>query len=123
MAVTIYVENLPSDITEDGLKDVFAQIGDVQSVRIKTDLLAMLTSSPKDYGVVDMTLDVDAYRAINCFEGATFKNRKIHVKEAYPLLEKAKTMFDHLTDGYSLSGFRPLALAALNRLREHNKNN
>lgn len=121
MAVTIYVENLPSDITEDGLKDVFAQIGDVQSVRIKTDLIAMLTSSPRDYGIVDMTLDVDAYRAISCFEGATFKDRKIHVKEAYPLLEKAKNMFDHLTDGYTLSGFSPLA--AFNRLREHHKNN
>ena len=121
MAVKIYVENLPSNITESGLKEVFSQIGDVQSVRIKTDLLTMLTSSPQDYGIVDMTLDVDAYRAINCFEGATFKNRKIHVKEAYPLLEKAKTMFDQLTDGYTLSGFSPLA--AFNRFREHNKNN
>ena len=121
MAVKIYVENLPSDITESRLRDVFGQIGDVQSVKIKTELRTLLTSDPKGYGIVDMTLDVDAYRAISCFEGATFKNRKIHVKEAYPLLEKAKTMFDQLTDGYTRSGFSPLA--ALTRLREQYKNN
>jgi RNA recognition motif-containing protein len=121
MAVKIYVENLPSDITESGLRDVFGQIGDVQSVKIRTELRTLLTSAPQDYGIVDMTLDVDAYRAISCLEGATFKNRKIHVKEAYPLLERAKTIFDQWTDGYTLSAFSPLA--ALNRLREQSKNN
>jgi RNA recognition motif-containing protein len=102
----ISVENLPADITEERLKDVFGQIGDVQSVKLKTDLL---TWQPSGQGIVDMTLEVDAYRAINCFEGATFKNRKIHVTEAYPLLEKAKNVFEHITDGHSLSDFKPLA--------------
>lgn len=100
MAMTIYVENLPSEISEDGLKDVFAQIGEVQSVKIKTDLLTVLTRDPRDYGVVEMALEVDAYRAINCFDGATFKDRKIHVKEAWPLLEKARSMFEHLAAGH-----------------------
>jgi RNA recognition motif-containing protein len=102
----ISVENLPADITEDSLEGVFAQMGEVQSVKIKTDLL---TWRPNGQGIVDMTLEVDAYRAINCFEGATFKNRKIHVKEAYPLLEKAKNVIEHITDGHSLSDFNPLA--------------
>src|SRR5450759_5959806 len=98
----ISVENLPSDITEDSLKDVFAQMGEVQSVKIKTDLL---TWRPNGQGIVDMTLEVDAYRAINCFEGATLKDRKIHVEETYPLLEKAKNVIEHITDGHSLSDF------------------
>lgn len=109
MATTIFVENLPSDITEDGLKDVFAQMGEVQSVKIKPELLTLLSAHPQDYGIVQMTLEVDAYRAIHCFEGATFKDKKIRVKEAYPLLEKAKNMLEHITDGYQLSNFNPMA--------------
>ena len=112
----ISVENLPTDITEDSLEGVFAQLGEVQSVKIKTDLL---TWRPNGRGIVDMTLEVDAYRAINCFEGATFKNRKIHVQEAYPLLEKAKNAFEHITDGYSLSDFNPLS--GFERWRERHK--
>lgn len=103
----ISVENLPADITEDSLKGVFDQMGEVQSVSIKTDLLAWRPEN--SHGIVDMTLAVDAYRAINCFEGATFKDRKIHVKEAYPLLEKARNVIEHFTDGHSLSDFNPLA--------------
>ena len=102
----ISVENLPPDITEERLKDVFSQIGEVQSVKLKTDLL---TWQPNGHGIVDMALEVDAYRAINCFEGASFKDRRIHVKEAYPLLEKAKIAFEHITDGHSLMNFNPLA--------------
>jgi RNA recognition motif-containing protein len=102
----ISVENLPPDITEDRLKDVFGQIGEVQSVKLKTDLL---TWQPNGHGIVDMALEVDAYRAINCFEGARFKDRRIHVKEAYPLLEKARIAFEHITDGQSFPVFKPLA--------------
>jgi RNA recognition motif-containing protein len=102
----ISIENLPPDITEDSLKDIFSQIGEVQSVKLKTDLL---TWQPNGHGIVDMVLEVDAYRAINCFNKASFKDRKIDVKEAYPLLEKAKIAFEHITDGYALANIKPLA--------------
>ncbi|MCK9418122.1 MAG: RNA-binding protein [Nitrospirae bacterium] len=102
----ISVENLPNSITEERLKDVFGQMGEVQSVKLKTDLL---TWQLNGQGVVDMTLEVDAYRAINCFEGAIFTDKKIHVKETYPLFEKAKNALEHITDGHSLSDLKPLA--------------
>ena len=89
MATKIYIENLPKDITEDGLKAVFAQIGEVEAVRIRTDLL---TDRTKSTGYIEMSLDVDAYRAVNCFDGATFKDRKIHVAEVRPFYEKAKEL-------------------------------
>jgi len=112
----ISIENLPADITEDSLEGVFAQMGEVQSVKIKTDLL---TWRPNGHGIVDMTLEVDAYRAINCFEGATFQDRKIHVTETYPLLEKAKNVIEHITDGHSLSAFNPLS--SFERWKEQHK--
>jgi len=89
MTTKVYVENLPCDITEERLKDVFSQVGAVEAVRIQTDLLTLLNRCS---GVVEMSLDLDAYRAVNCFNGATFKDRKIHVEEAKPFYEKAKGM-------------------------------
>jgi|SRR5208283_2711261 len=97
MTKRIYVENLPTDITAEKLKNIFDQIGEVQSVRIKTDFL---TIKPKCSGIVDMALEVDAYRAVNCFEGAAFKNGKIHLKEEDPLMEKARLVLTDIADGY-----------------------
>ncbi len=112
----ISVGNLPAGITEDGLKDVFSQVGEVQSVKLKTNLI---TWQPTGHGIVDMTLEVDAYRAINCFEGAAFKDKKIHVTETYPLLEKAKNAFEHITDGHSLLDFN--LVASFERWKEQHK--
>jgi RNA recognition motif-containing protein len=96
MAIKILVENLPSDITEDRLMDVFSQIGSVESVKIQTDLL---THRPKGSGYVEMSLDVDAYRAVNCFNGATFKDRKIYVQVAKPFYERAvQVLRQHLNE-------------------------
>jgi RNA recognition motif-containing protein len=91
MSTKIYVENLPSDITEEGLRTIFSQLGNVESVKIKTDLFGQ---RPQRAGYIDMTLDLDAYRAINCLDGATMKDQRLHVEEAYPLLEKAKRVFE-----------------------------
>jgi RNA recognition motif-containing protein len=102
MASRIYVKNLPPDITEERLKDFFAQIGEVQSVKIKTDLITRRSTGS---GFVEMSLDVDAYRAVNCFEGATIRDKKIHVEEAKPLIERARNLFfahGYLTQGLSL---------------------
>src|SRR5271169_5406422 len=92
MAMKIIVENLSPDITEEGLKNIFGQIGTIESVRINTDLLSR---RPKGSGYVEMSLDVDAFRAINCFNGASIKNKKITLKQAQPLLEKAKQILKH----------------------------
>jgi cold-inducible RNA-binding protein len=101
MTTKVYVDNLPCDITEERLKDVFAQIGAVEAVKVQTDLLTLRTRCS---GTVEMSLDVDAFRAVNFFNGATFKDRKIHVEEAKPLYVKAKEIWRdrvHLLAQYS----------------------
>jgi cold-inducible RNA-binding protein len=87
MASRIYVENLPSDISEEKLKDIFAQVGAVEAVKIQIDLI---TRHSKGSGYVEMLLDVDAFRAVNCFNGAMLKDKKINLKEAKPFHERAK---------------------------------
>jgi RNA recognition motif-containing protein len=97
MAAKVYVENLPCDITEDRLEDIFSQIGAVESVKLETDLI---TRRPKCAGYVEMSLDVDAFRAVNCFNGATFRDRKIHVEEPKPFYEWAKgILMDRFGEG------------------------
>jgi len=103
MASGIYIENLPSDITEEGLRDMFGQLGDVQSVKIKTGLF---THRPTGQGLVEMSLDLDAYRAINCFDGACIKEKKLRLKEVKPLVMRAKealesnTLLKNLSTGF-----------------------
>ncbi|HUK99824.1 MAG TPA: RNA-binding protein [Nitrospirota bacterium] len=92
MGMKIIVENLPSDITEESLKTIFDQIGAVESVKINTDLLSR---RPKGSGYVEMSLDVDAFRAVNCINGASIKNKRVSLKEAQPLLEQAKHVLMH----------------------------
>jgi RNA recognition motif-containing protein len=69
------VENLPSNITSVALKDIFIQIGDVQTVTLKMDSQSSLR------GFVEMFLDLDVYRAVNCFDKAIIKDRKIRLTE------------------------------------------
>ncbi len=95
MASRIYVENLPNDITEDGLKDVFSQIGAVESVKLEAGLF---THRSKGSGYIDMLLDVDAFRVVNCFDGALFKDRQIHLKEAKPFHQWAKDVLRRRAD-------------------------
>lgn len=101
MASRIYVENLPPDITEERLRDIFAQIGEVRSVKLKTDFI---TKRSKGCGFVEMSLDIDTYRAVNCFHGATMKNQKIHLTESEPLFERAKSMFASHIQNVNLQG-------------------
>jgi RNA recognition motif-containing protein len=79
MASKVYIGNLPQRITEDGLKDVFAQIGDVQEVKIVKD---PATGRSKGFGFVEMALEVDAYRAVHILNGTTHAGKRIEVKEA-----------------------------------------
>ena len=88
----IIVENLPADITTEKLKSIFDQIGAVESVKLKTDLL---TRRPSGTGYVEMLLDVDAFRAVNCLNGAIImKDRKIFLTEEQPLLARAKQLLE-----------------------------
>ena len=94
MGVKIIIENLPPDLTKEGLRGIFDQIGEVESVKINTELL---TRRPKGSGYVEMSLDVDAFRAINCFNGASIKNKKVSLKEVQPLLKQAKYILKRTT--------------------------
>lgn len=85
MAKKLYVGNLSYNITEDGIRDVFAPLGEVLSVKIITDAA---TGRSKGFGFVEMANDEEADKAIASLNGTTVMDRAINVSEARPQTER-----------------------------------
>ncbi len=88
MGNKIYVGNLSYKIDEEGLKKVFSEIGEVQSVKIITDAM---TGQSKGFGFIEMTSEADAEKAISTLNGSTLMDRTITVSEARPQRERERS--------------------------------
>ncbi len=75
----IYVGNLPYELTEQDLKDLFAEFGSVSSARVITD---KYTGRAKGFGFVDMPNQEEAEEAVRELEGKVINGRNIKVNEA-----------------------------------------
>lgn len=84
--MNIYVGNLDFNLTEAELQQVFAEYGEVVSVKIVKD---RETGRAKGFGFVEMADDSDAKTAIEELEGAEIRGRNIRVNEARPKPEKS----------------------------------
>jgi cold-inducible RNA-binding protein len=78
MAKRIYVGNLSFQITEEELRDLFTEAGNVESIQIITD---RNTGRPKGFAFVEMSADA-AQKAIAQFNGRQLRGRTLSVKEA-----------------------------------------
>jgi RNA recognition motif-containing protein len=76
----MYVGNLPFDVTEDQLRQVFAQHGTVESVSVITD---RTTGQPRGFGFVEMS-EADADKAMRALDGHDLGGRSLKVNEARP---------------------------------------
>lgn len=85
MGKRIYVGNLSYSTTEDALRELFAQFGDVESVNIITD---RDTGRPKGFGFVDMATEQAAQAAITGMNGKSVDERELKVAEARPQAER-----------------------------------
>ena len=74
----IYVGNLPFTATEDELRDLFGQHGEVHSVALIND---RDTGRPRGFGFVEMD-DAAATTAINALNGTQMGGRDLNVNEA-----------------------------------------
>ncbi len=78
MAQKLYVGNLPFSATEDEVRDLFAQYGEVLSVTLITD---RETGRPRGFGFVEID-DNGASNAIASLNGTDFGGRDLRVNEA-----------------------------------------
>ena len=66
MSSKLYVGNLPFSISEDSLRELFAESGTVESVNIITD---RDTGRSKGFGFVEMSSEEEAQSAIEKLNG------------------------------------------------------
>ena len=84
MSTKLYVGNLSYNASEDDLKELFSQAGEVVSAKIITD---KFSGQARGFGFVEMATNEDAQKAISMFNGQAFKERELKVSEARPQAE------------------------------------
>ncbi|MDZ7761166.1 MAG: RNA-binding protein [Desulfovermiculus sp.] len=80
MSKKMYVGNLPFSSTEDDLRDLFSQYGEVKSANIIYD---RETGRSRGFGFVEMA-EEGADSAIEALNGNEFGGRTLRVNEARP---------------------------------------
>ncbi|MBK1645788.1 RNA-binding protein [Thiocapsa imhoffii] len=83
----IYVGNLPYSVTEDDLRDVFGQFGDLASAEVIMD---KFSGQSKGFGFVDMPNNAEADAAIKALNETDLKGRKLTVNEARPRSDRPR---------------------------------
>lgn len=81
MAKNIFVGSLPYSATEEALRTLFGQYGQVQSVTIIKD---RYSNQSRGFGFVEMNTEEETKQAIEKLNGYNLENRSIVVKEALP---------------------------------------
>ena len=77
----IYVGNLPYDFTEDELRDMFDQFGEVVSAKLVTDKVSGLS---KGFGFIEMERKSEGKDAIQVLDQSAVRGRNVRVHAARP---------------------------------------
>jgi RNA recognition motif-containing protein len=81
MGRKLYVGNLPYEVGETELQDLFAQSGSVESVSVMRD---QATGRARGFAFVEMSSDDEAQNAITALNGTQVGGRSLTVNEARP---------------------------------------
>ena len=85
--MNIYVGNLSYQSTEDELRDLFAEFGDVVSAKLIVD---KFTGQAKGFGFVEMSNNSEAQKAMDELNGRDVNGRSITVNQARPRQERSR---------------------------------
>lgn len=83
--MNIYVGNLSYQLTDDELRELFAEYGEVSNVNMITDKFSMQS---KGFAFVEMERQMDAEEAIKALNGSLVKGRNLKVNQARPQTKK-----------------------------------
>ena len=81
MGRKLYVGNLPYEIGETELQELFGRAGAVESVTVMRD---QMTGRARGFGFVEMSTDDEAQKAITALNGTQVGGRSLTVNEARP---------------------------------------
>lgn len=79
--MNIYVGNLPFNLGEEDLKEIFEEYGEVTTTKIVAD---KFSGRSKGFGFVEMSNDAEATNAIKELNNAEISGRNIKVNESLP---------------------------------------
>ncbi|MEL6723106.1 MAG: RNA-binding protein [Pseudomonadota bacterium] len=88
--MNIYVGNLPYSTTEDDLRNLFSEHGEVQSANVISD---RETGRSKGFGFVIMDDAGEAQNAIKAFDGHDMGGRAMRVNEARPREDRSRRSY------------------------------
>ncbi len=86
MESKLYVGNLSYNVSEDALRELFSQAGEIKELSLIMD---RDTRRPKGFGFVEMATQVDAEKAIQMFNDYEMDGRKLAVNIARPREERS----------------------------------
>jgi cold-inducible RNA-binding protein len=86
MGRKLYVGNLPYDIGEADLEQLFASVGTVESTNVIRD---MATGRARGFAFVEMSTEDEARKAITQFHDYSMGGRNLTVNEARPKPERS----------------------------------
>lgn len=95
--MNIYVGNLSREVTEDDLRQAFAQFGAVSNASIIKD---KFSGESRGFGFVEMPSKEESQAAMSALNGKDLKGRSITVNEARP-----KSDGDKRGGGYQGGGY------------------
>ena len=81
MARKLYVGNLPYEVGETELQELFGRAGSVESVNVMRD---QATGRARGFAFVEMHTDEEAQHAITTLNGTQVGGRNLTVNEARP---------------------------------------
>ncbi len=87
--MNIYVGNLPYDLSEDEIKTMFGEFGEVSTVTLITD---RESGRPKGFGFVEMADEAQGQAAIAALNGKEIKGRTVRVDKAEPRTERPRAL-------------------------------
>ncbi|WP_297089677.1 RNA-binding protein [uncultured Draconibacterium sp.] len=79
--MNIYIGNLPFNLGEEDLREIFEEYGEVASAKIIMD---KFTGRSKGFGFIEMEDDSEATKAIEELNNAEVGGRNIKVNESKP---------------------------------------
>lgn len=79
--MSIYVGNLPYEVTETDLNTVFADYGSVKRVYMPTD---RESGRPRGFAFVELGTQAEEANAIDTLDGAEWMGRSMKVDQARP---------------------------------------
>ena len=86
MATKLYIGNLSYNTTEQELRDLFSQAGEISEVAVISD---RSTGQSKGFAFVTMATEEGSQAAVSRFNGQSLDNRDIVVNEARPREERS----------------------------------